>query len=84
MNGFGDGLSVQVIFDKSLAMVLECVQGAGGDDANLPHSAAEQFAMSAGFSNHLSGARQGGSDRCAESFTEADADRVEVVSPTMS
>src|SRR6476620_7219920 len=74
-------MGVGMIVLEALAVVLQGVERAGGDDAVLPHGAAEEFAMAAGLFNRVFGAGEGGADRSAEAFAEADANGVEVFAP---
>ena len=78
---FGEDAGVGVVFGQAVDVVLERVERAGGDDAGLPHAAAERFAMAAGLADQIGRAAEGGADRRTEAFGEADADGVEVAGP---
>ncbi|MFM1941617.1 MAG: hypothetical protein RI897_599 [Verrucomicrobiota bacterium] len=75
----GELLGVEVIFSEAVAVVFEGVEGGGGEDAALAHGAAEHFAEAAGAVDEVGGTAEGGTDRGAETFREADAYRVEVL-----
>ena len=80
-DGFGQYLCVGMVVFEALAVVLKSIEGAGGDDAVLPHGAAKKFSMAAGFLDGVFGAGEGGADRCAQALAEADADGIEVLTP---
>ena len=63
-------LGVGVIFGQAVDVVLERVERAGGDDAGLPHAAAERFAMPARACDQLRRAAQRRADRRAEALAE--------------
>ena len=75
-------LRVGVVLGQALDVVLERVEGAGGDDAGLPHAAAERLCDGGGRGRSASSrADERRADRGAEALAEADADRVEVLGP---
>ena len=70
-----------MIFHQAAAIVLQRVERTSGNDADLPHAAAEELAVPAGFLHRLLGSRQRGTNGSAESLAEADAHGVEVLAP---
>ena len=72
----GEGLRVAVIVDETLAHLLERDQRGGGDDARLPHGAAEELADSASLRDGLGAAAKHRPDRRGEALREAELHRV--------
>src|SRR5436309_180841 len=68
----GEGLRVAVIVDEALAHLLERDQRGGGDDARLPHGAAEELADAASLRDCLGAAAEHRSDRRGKALREAE------------
>ena len=77
--GLGEAFGVGMVVDQPGAVILQGVEGAGGDNTGLSHSSAEHFSESTGTLNEIIRTGQGRADGCAETFGEADADGVKVV-----
>src|SRR5262249_55670488 len=77
----GENLGVLVIVGQALDVVVERVGTNRGDDAGLPHAAAEELACPASLRDDGFRPGQGRADRGAEALAEADRDRVEVPGP---
>ena len=67
-----------VVVGQALDVVVERVESGSGEDACLPHAAAEHLAPAVGFIDRRSVRNQQGSNGCAQSFGEADCDAVEI------
>ncbi len=58
-------------------MIFESVNGGGGEDTDLTHGSAEDFAEASGLLHVFFVADEDGADGAAEAFGEADRDRIE-------
>lgn len=67
-DGVGEQFGVGVIFGEAVDVVVQRVEGGGGEDAGLAPAAAEGFAESAGESDLIARADQGGADGGAEAL----------------
>ena len=74
-------LALFVILGEPVYVVLEGVEGGGGDDAGLPHTAAEGLARPAGLPDGLLVAGEQGPDGRPEPLGGAHGDRVGVRAP---
>ena len=70
-----------MVFGEPLLVVLEGVEGGGGDDAGLAHAAAEGLAGAAGLVDGLLGSGEQGAHGGAEALGGADGDGVRVLAP---
>ena len=82
-DGLGQARGVGVVFGQPIDVVLQRVQGCGGQDAGLPHAAAEQLAVPPGLLHQVLGPGQRRADRGAQPLAEADAHGVEVLRPAV-
>lgn len=75
----GETLGVGVIVGEPFAVVIEGVEGGGGEDAALAHRATEHFAEASDAGDGPSIARNGGPGGAAQALGEAGGDGVEVL-----
>ena len=59
-------------------VVLERIEAGGGEEAGLPHAAAEHFTDAQGAADEVAGAEEDGASGGAESFAETDGNAVEI------
>ena len=72
----GQKLCVSVVLGQLLRSLFQRNESGGSEDASLPHAASERFAIDAGAIHQLCAAHQQRSDGRAQSFGEAEHDRV--------
>ena len=77
----GEHLGVGVIVRQAFDVMIERVEGAGRQDAGLPHAAAELLADAASLRDEIARADEGRADRSAQAFAVADRQRVEAAGP---
>ena len=81
LDRFGEELGFLVIFGEALDVIVERVDCRRGEDANLPHRAAQRFAMPASAIDRFARTTQRRPDGRAETLAEANADRVKMLTP---
>lgn len=77
-DGAGEFLGGGVVLGKAVDVMVECVEGCGGEDAGLAHGAAEHLAEAVDALDGGAIAGDRGADGRAESLAEAAGDGVEV------
>ena len=73
---------VVVVFRQARDVVLQGVEGRGGQHARLTHPAAQHFSMPQGLGDQLLRPGDGRAHRRAQPFAEANAHGVEMLRPT--
>ena len=81
-NALGQAACVGVVLGEAFDVMFEGVEGGRGQDAGLPHSAAQDLAVPQGLGDQVFWPAQGGAYRRAQSLAETDTHGVEVFGPT--
>ena len=76
MQLLGEPAGALMVLGKALEVVVECVEARRGEDADLPHAAAEPLAQPVQGGKPRAGGRDERSRRRPQAFAEADAHRV--------